>query len=224
MPRPAWRRGWLALLPEYGRFHQEHGSAGEQGEFTWLEVRPELVISPLLKSLVQPGFEMVPRVMGFRDLPPMHIKWTRCRYHFRADTFAIVWRAIVRATWDPEYMADLMRRVRASYENLAEVLVLFPQTEAECGDLSPRQIVSLVTSWWPRWVEFFALCWFVQAQGDDIRYPFIEETVRDNLRRLRDVPADFAWPGAQDLVAPTTQVMSVTRVTRGCAMTSWFPQ
>jgi phosphohistidine swiveling domain-containing protein len=208
MPRPAWRGGWWTLLPEYGRFHQEHGTAGEQGEFTWLEVRPELVISPLLKSLVQPGFEMVPRVMGFRDLPPMHIKWMRCRYHFRSDTFATVWRAIVAATWSEEYMADLMRRVRASYVHLADVLVLFPKSSAERAGLSPLQIDALITSWWPRWVEFFALCWFIQAQGDDILYPFIDETVKDNLRRAEHSATDFAWPGAPDLVAPTTPVLS----------------
>ena len=70
------------------------------GEFEWLEVRPELVISALLKSLVQPGFEMVPRVLGFRNVPPLHIKWVKCRYHFRSDTFALVWQSIVRATWN----------------------------------------------------------------------------------------------------------------------------
>ncbi len=42
-------------------------------------------------------------------------------------------------------------------------------------------MVALMTSWWPRWMEFFALCWFIQAQGDDILFPFIEETVKHNL-------------------------------------------
>ena len=70
MPDPAVRAGWWAALPEYGRYHAEHGTAGQAGEYEWLEVRPELVISALLKSLVQPGFEMVPRVMGFRRPPP----------------------------------------------------------------------------------------------------------------------------------------------------------
>lgn len=208
MPSTEWRRGWWTVLPEYERFHREHATDREQGEFTWLEVRPELVISPLLKSLVQPGFELVPRVMGFRDLPPMHIKWMRCRYHFRSDTFAVVWRAIVEATWSGEYMADLMRRVRASYDRLAEVLVLFPRSAAERAALSPAWIEALITSWWPRWVEFFALCWFIQAQGDDVLYPFIEETVKANLRRVSDAGDDFEWPVAPHLVAPTTPVLS----------------
>jgi len=207
MPAPNWRRLWWELLPEYGRFHREHGTAAETGEFTWLEVRPELVISPLLKSLVQPGFEMVPRVMGFAGLRPMHIKWRRGRYHFRSDTFAVVWRAIVSATWNAEYMADLLRRIRASYDDLAAVLVLFPRNDAQRARLSPLEVEALITSWWPRWVEFFALCWFIQAQGDDVLYPFIGETVKDNLGRLSESP-DFCWPGSQDLVAPTTPVLS----------------
>jgi phosphohistidine swiveling domain-containing protein len=103
MPAPESRARWWAMLPEYARFHQEFATATTTGEFEWLEVRPELVISALLKSLVQPGFEMVPRVLGFRNVPPLHIKWVKCRYHFRSDTFALVWQSIVRATWNEVY-------------------------------------------------------------------------------------------------------------------------
>jgi phosphohistidine swiveling domain-containing protein len=208
MPAPESRAKWWAWLPEYARFHQEFGTVAATGEFEWLEVRPELVISALLKSLVQPGFEMVPRVLGFRDVPPLHIKWVKCRYHFRSDTFAMVWQSVVRATWSEVFMADLMRRVRASYDRLAEVLILFPKTEAELNAISGDQMVALITSWWPRWVEFFALCWFIQAQGDDILFPFIDETVNHNLSYVGSPPFDRAWPGPADFIAPTTPVLS----------------
>jgi phosphohistidine swiveling domain-containing protein len=210
MPAPESRARWWAVLPEYARFHQEFSTAITTGEFEWLEVRPELVISALLKSLVQPGFEMVPRVLGFRDVPPLHIKWMKCRYHFRSDTFALVWQSIVRATWNEAFMVDLMRRVRASYDRLAEVLVLFPKTDAELNAISGDQMVALISSWWPRWVEFFALCWFIQAQGDDILFPFIDETVNHNLSYLGSPPAGRAWPGPADFIAPTTPVLSGT--------------
>ena len=208
MPTPASRARWWAILPEYARFHHEFATAATTGEFEWLEVRPELVISALLKSLVQPGFEMVPRVLGFPNIPPLHVKWIRCRYHFRADSFALVWQSIVRATWSEAFMVDLMRRVRDSYERLAEVLVLFPKTEQELSALSGHQMVALITSWWPRWVEFFALCWFIQAQGDDVLFPFIDETVTYNLSKLGPPPAGKTWPGPADFIAPTTPVLS----------------
>ena len=208
MPAPQSRATWWAVLPEYARFHQEFATVATRGEFEWLEVRPELVISALLKSLVQPGFEMVPRVLGFRNVPPLHIKWIKCRYHFRSDTFALVWQSIVRATWNEAFMVDLMRRVRASYDRLAEVLILFPTTDAELKAISGDQLVALITSWWPRWVEFFALCWFIQAQGDDILFPFIDETVNHNLSHVGSPPADRAWPGPADFIAPTTPVLS----------------
>jgi phosphohistidine swiveling domain-containing protein len=208
MPTPESRARWWAMLPEYARFHQEFATATTTGEFEWLEVRPELVISALLKSLVQPGFEMVPRVLGFRNVPPLHIKWVKCRYHFRSDTFALVWQSIVCATWNEAFMVDLMRRVRASYDRLAEVLILFPTTNAELNAISGDQMVALITSWWPRWVEFFALCWFIQAQGDDILFPFIDETVNHNLSYLGSPPANRAWPGPADFIAPTTPVLS----------------
>ena len=208
MPAPESRERWWSMLPEYGRFHQEFATAATTGKFEWLEVRPELVISALLKSLVQPGFEMVPRVLGFRNVPPLHIKWVKCRYHFRSDTFVLVWQSIVRATWNEAFMVDLLRRVRASYDRLAEVLILFPTTSAELNAISGDRMVALITSWWPRWVEFFALCWFIQAQGDDILFPFIEETVNHNLGYLGLPPAKKTWPGPADFIAPTTPVMS----------------
>ncbi|MEO7723752.1 MAG: PEP/pyruvate-binding domain-containing protein, partial [Chthoniobacterales bacterium] len=208
MPTPQSRATWWALLPEYARYHQEFSTAATTVDFEWLEVRPELVISALLKSLVQPGFEMVPRVLGFRDVPPLHIKWVKCRYHFRSDTFALVWQSIVRASWDEASMADLMRQVRASYDRLAEVLVLFPKTEAELNAIPAERMVALITSWWPRWVEFFALCWFIQAQGDDILFPFINETVNHNLNTIGEPPAGKEWPGPADFISPTTPVLS----------------
>src|SRR5438552_18556621 len=91
-------------------------------------------------------------------------------------------------------MADLMRRVRGSYDRLAEVLVLFPTTNAGLNAISGDQMVALITSWWPRWAEFFALCWFIQAQRDDILFPFIDETVNHNLNYLGSPPPDRAWP------------------------------
>jgi hypothetical protein len=105
-------------------------------------------------------------------------------------------------------MVDYLRQIRASYDRLAEVLVLFPTTEAELNALSGNRMVALITSWWPRWVEFFALCWFIQAQGDDILFPFINETVSHNLSILDAPPADRAWPGPADFIAPTTPVLS----------------
>lgn len=208
MPDVERRREWWRLLPEYGRFHAEHETSEAKGDHDWLEVRPELVISALLKSLVQPGFEMVPRVLGFPNVAPLHIKWMQCRYRFRSDAFADVWAGVVRATWNSEYMADLMHRVRSSYDQLAEVLELFPQEDDAIAALRNDEIVALVTSWWPRWVEFFSLCWFIQAQGDDILYPFIEETVAANLNTVGRTHRDVVWPTAADLVLPTTPVLS----------------
>jgi len=42
-------------------------------------------------------------------------------------------------------MVDLMRRVRASIDRLAEVLVLFPKTDAELERDPRRSMVALIT-------------------------------------------------------------------------------
>ena len=150
MPAQAQRSLWWDVLPEYGRYHREHAAGVDGAQYDWVDVRPEIVISPLLKSLVQPGFEMVPRILGFSGVPPMHTKWIRGRFHFRADTFAAAWSQIVRATWEAPFLTHLMSQVRRSYDQLAEVLALFPTDEAEFRALTPERIVALITAWWPR--------------------------------------------------------------------------
>ncbi|MBT8207382.1 MAG: hypothetical protein KJO18_03840, partial [Acidimicrobiia bacterium] len=207
MPDPDRRSAWWDRLPEYGRYQREFGPNEDAGEHDWIDVRPEIVITPLLKSLVQPGFEMVPRVLGFNGLPPLQAKWIRGRFHFRGDTFAPLWASLVKATWDRDFMVDLMSRVRLSYDQLAEVSSLFPPDD-QLPDLTPQQMTALITSWWPRWVEFFALNQFIQAQGDDVVYPFIDETLAAHGADLEASGHNLSWPAAIDFVAPTTPVMS----------------
>jgi phosphohistidine swiveling domain-containing protein len=208
MPRSSWRAKWWHHLPEYGRFHHEYWDDQAPVPDEWMNVRPELVFSPLLKSLVQPGFELVPRVMGFKNLGPLHVKWITCRYYFRSARYLDVWKAVVDGTWDESYMADLMRRSRRSYDALGEIVSLFPTTDEGAKGLRGEQIVALITAWWPRWIELFALTWFIQAQGDDIVYPFIEETVAHDNARLGSPPDGLEWPGTSDFILPTTPVMS----------------
>jgi pyruvate,water dikinase len=207
MPDEAWRARWRAHLPAFDAFHREHPERRE-GEYDWLELRPEIVISALLKSVVLPGFEMIPRYLGLEGLGPMHIKWIRCRYHLRADTFAKVWAAVVHATWDEAFMTRMLRDVRASYARWQARVATFPKSDAEWGALSGAAMVDLAHAWWPELVEFFSLNWFEQAQGDDIAYPFIEAVVRENLAALGAPPDGFAWPGPASLVAPTQAVVS----------------
>lgn len=209
MPDPAWRQRWWDRLVEYGRFHREFAAAvGDAPMHPWIEIRSEVLTSPLLKSLVQPGFEMVPRAMELTGTLPMHTKWAKCRFHVRADAFGATWSQLVKGTWDQAFMEHFLRMVRQSYDQLAEVCRLFPEDDAAAQRLDNGQLVALVTAWWPRWVEFFALCLFIQAQGEAILYPVIAETVQANLADCGEPPAGLAWPALPDLVAPTTPVLS----------------
>ena len=208
MPDPVARGRWWDLLSEYGRYHSEHRTGADHGTHTWAEIRPEVITSPMLKSLVQPGFEMVPRVLGFAGASPMHTKWIRGRFNVRADAFGPTWAQLVHATWDPTFMEDFLLRVRRSYDQLAEIVELFPTTDDDAAALAPSQIVALLTAWWPRWVEFFALCLFIQAQGEAVLYPVVAETIEANLADIGDPPDGAAWPGSADLIAPTTPVLS----------------
>ncbi len=208
MPDPASRKRWWALLEEYGAYHREFGTAHQSGIFPWIEIRSEVLTSPLLKSLVLPGFEMVPRVLGFDGMAPMHTKWFRTRFHVRADAFGKTWAQLVQATWDSEFMEDFLRRVRLSYARLEEAVGPFPRTSDEMRQLSADEMVALVAGWWPRWTEFFALCLFIQAQGEGILFPVISETVEANLADLGPPPDGTRWPSVTEMIAPTTSVLS----------------
>jgi phosphohistidine swiveling domain-containing protein len=208
MPARGRREAWWDRLAEYGRFHREFTTADDNEDVhPWIEIRPEVLTSPLLKSLVLPGFEMVPRCLEFAETVPMHTKWVKCRFHVRADSFAVTWGRLVQVTWDPTALEHLLRMVRRSYDDLAEIVGLFPDSDAAAREQDDAQLIALVTAWWPRWTEFFALCLFIQAQGEAILYPVIAETVEANLADLGP-PSGFSWPAVADLVAPTTAVMS----------------
>ncbi len=214
MPDPQWRQRWWDLLVEYGRFHRQFATTDATDDMhPWIEIRPEVLTSPLLKSLVQPGFEMVPHALEFVSTRPMHTKWAKCRFHVRADTFGATWAQLVQGTWERGFMEHFLRMVRRSYDHLAEVVRLFPNSDDEARGLEDGRVVALVTAWWPRWVEFFALCLFIQAQGEAILYPVIAETVDANLADLGDPPPERSWPGLPDLVAPTSPVLSAEYVT-----------
>ncbi len=208
MPSPERRQMWRDLLPQYDAFCAEEVASSGADEHTWLELRPEIVISPMLKSVVMPGFEMIPHYLGIEGIGPMSTKWIRCRYHLREDKFEDLWAGLVAGTWNRNFLAEMLRNVRRSYASWQALVKELPSDEGALAALDANAIVALILRWWPELVEFFSLNWFEQAQGEDILYPYIEAVVNELQAHLGPPPKGISWPWVASLVAPTTPVES----------------
>jgi len=202
MPDPLRRRRTHELLPALAAAHAD--AAPSPGEpYPWVDPRPEIVISPMLKSIVFPGLELVPTAMGFGELEPMHVKWRRCRFTFRADTFGAVWGRLQQASWDPAFLGDLLDRTRSSYRRLADAAAAFPADDEALRATAAAEFREIVLSWWNAFAEFFSLSFFIQAQGDDCMAPHIVAATAANQESSGP---QTSLPGVAALIAPTTPV------------------
>ena len=206
MPAAARRQPYLDLIPALAAVHAEPGAAPESS-FDWLDLRPEVPITPLLKSLVLAGIETIPRELGFDDLPPLHVTWKRCRFHFRADSFMALWARLQQASWDSGFMAGMLSRTRASYAVLEAAAGRLPAGEA-LRAAPAGQLRSAFVPWLHAFTEFFALSFFIQALGDDCQHPLLAETVEAGERRIAAAGlfAGYSCPGSAVLSTPTQPV------------------
>ncbi len=210
MPDPGRRARYRNLVPGLDQAYATSTSAEPGREHQWLDLRPEVPITPILKSLVLPGIESIPAAMGFDDLEPLYVKWMRCRFHFRKDSFGALWLRLTEATWDERFLADLLDQTRDSYHQLQVAAEGFPRTDEQWREAHAADLQDLFISWWHSFVRFFSLSFFIQALGDDCLFPLIAETVQRNSEYRKAAAADdgFSWPGVPQLTAPVTPVLT----------------
>lgn len=201
MPQAARRQATHALLPALAAAHRD-GPPATNAAHEWLDLRPEVVISPMLKSLVAPGMELIPSALGFRDLPPLYVKWIQCRMHFRKDCFFGLWMRVRQATWERAFLADMLTRTRASYLRLEHAAACFPADAAGWRSAENAELAATFVQWWHAFTEFFSLSFLLQAQGDDCVYPWLQSQIDSLGERVSGLPS------LADLTAPTTPVLT----------------
>ena len=215
MPPAKRREAYRELLPRLAEAHRR-AAVETVAEYQWIDARPEVVITPLLKSVVLAGMETVPLALGFDELDAMHVQWIGCRFHFRADTFQSVLPRLMKAQWEGRYLDDLLTRTRDSYDRLEVEAERLPESDAELAALSAAGMREVLLPWWRAFVDFFALSFFIQAQGDDGMAPVITSAVADNadlaaalgLSREQSAGVGLELPGIAELTAPTSPVMT----------------
>lgn len=206
MPARERRERMHALIPALSAAHGGQISVSDQ-VFPWVDLRPEVVISPYLKAFVTPGVESAPYVMGFPD-PPLHVQFIRCRFHFRQDTLFGFFPKLMQMTWDEAFLSDLLQRCRASYENLETRSSELPQSEAALAQANDAEMTDRFVAWWNAFSEFFSLSFFIQAQGDDCVFPALGKLAEGNNSLLKNSGLEVTLPGVAELSAPVTPVLT----------------
>ena len=208
MPSADTRARWHVRLPEHARALAAAPSEEPGTEHEWLDVRPEVAITPFLSSLVLPGVETIPQALGFEGLPPLHTKWIRCRFHFRKDAFFPLFMGLMQATWQEPFLDRVLERTRASYDALERAAAALPQTEAELRAATSEALRDGFLEWWRAFVDFFASSFFIQAQGDDFVFPEIAGAVDAHAKvaEEHDLFPDHRLPEAPTFTAPTRAV------------------
>jgi hypothetical protein len=206
MPAPERRQAMHRLIPILSQTHGGKLPVSEQ-LFPWLDIRSEVLITPFLKAFVTPGVETIPYVMGFDD-PPLYIQFIRCRFHFRQDTLFGFLPKLMMATWDEEFLSNMLIRCRASYENLEKHSEMLPANGAALAEMDSAVLCSQLIAWWNAFTEFFSLSFFIQAQGDDGVFPALGVMAEGNAALLANNRPDWQIPGMVQLSAPVTPVLT----------------
>jgi hypothetical protein len=206
MPARDRRNAMHRLIPALAQAHGGQVPLSDQ-EFPWLDLRPEVLITPFLKAFVTPGVEAVPFALGFDD-PPLHIQFIRCRFHFRQDTLFNFFPKLMQATWDEGFLSVLLQRCRASYKQLEGLANSLPADDEALAQASSSALFEHFVAWWNAFTEFFSLSFFIQAQGDDCIFPALGMLAQANAALMGSNRPDWKIPTLADLSAPVIPVLT----------------
>jgi phosphohistidine swiveling domain-containing protein len=206
MPPVTCREAMHRLVPVLSEVHGRQVPQSDQ-EYPWLDLRPEVIITPFLKALVTPGVEIIPFEMGFND-PPLHIQFIRCRFHFRQDTLMMFFPKLIRSTWDENFLSKMLKHCRESYILLEARSMSLPREEPDLKDSSVESLRDGFVAWWNAFTEFFSLSFFIQAQGDDCIFPELGTMVDRNIAMIGGQPHNWHMPGLTELSIPVTPVLT----------------
>lgn len=204
---PKWSRSAMwDLVPALAEVH-ENELPPDVDDNGWVDVRPEVPITPFLKALVTPGVETIPRAMRLAEYP-LHVQFINCCFHFREDRLLDFFPKLMGATWDEAFLTDMLQRCRFSYEQLERRSEALPATEDELLAAGQDGTRRAFLAWWAAFTEFFSLSFFIQAQGDDCIFPGLAGIAEANREALGNRHLPWQLPTAADVSAPVSPVLT----------------
>ncbi len=157
----------------------------KEAETFWGNVRPEIVNTPLTKSLIVQGVESIPFVFQIDEVGPLYTKWRKCRIHIPLDKLDKVRMSLAkRLTNNQKYFQNYINLLHEVYMEWNAATVEVKTTLSSANDFSAHDLIDMFKYLWKIHERFFALCFLIQTIGDDIVWPAINRMNISICKRL----------------------------------------
>jgi hypothetical protein len=206
MPSRESREPMHRLIPALSQAHGGQVPESDR-DYPWLDLRPEVIITPFLKAFVTAGVEAIPFENGFPD-PPLLIQFIRCRFHFRQDRMMDFFPKFMKATWDEAFLSNMLLRCREAYTALYARASELPGDEIGLELADEGRLRDGFVAFWNAFSYEFSLSFLIQAQGDDCIHPGLRAIVDRNKAALGSEAGAWRLPGLAELSAPVTPVLT----------------
>jgi len=147
----------------------------DEEETVWGNVRPEIVNSPLTKSLIVQGIESIPLIFGFPEVGPLYTKWRKCRKHIPTDKLDRIRMMITEKLLNAdEDLWSYISELHGIYRTWGECTSSVAATLDSAREHSTAGLIEMFKNLWRFHERFFALCFLIQTIGDDLVWPVIQ--------------------------------------------------
>ncbi len=160
---PWWQENW-----------QYTWTYPQESEIFWGNVRPEIINTPLTKSLIVQGVESIPFVFKIDEIGPLYTKWRKCRIHIPLNKLDKVRMSLVkRLANDQKYFQNYINLLHEVYTEWDAATVEVKASIGSASDFSVQDLLDMFKYLWKIHERFFALCFLIQTIGDDVVWPAI---------------------------------------------------
>ncbi len=144
----------------------------------WGNIRPEIVNTPLTKSIIVQGIESIPFVFDMPKPKPLFTRWRKCRVHINLTQLDSVRMFLAKRLVDsPIYCSQYVDDLHDSYSDWDEKTAKVAN-ELQIKQLAVAELILRFKLLWKAHERFFALCFLIQTIGDDLVWPIIEKVAR----------------------------------------------
>lgn len=196
---PWWQENW-----------QHEWTHPQEAEVFWGNVRPEVINTPLTKSLIVQGVESIPFVFQIGEIGPLYTKWRKCRIHIPLDELDKVRMSLAkRLVNDQKYFLNYINLLHEVYTEWNAATLEVRTRLGSTRDFSVQYLIDRFKYLWKIHERFFALCFLIQTIGDDVVWPAISRMNIFIFKRLGlQNPEAAANHLTRTLASPPYQTLS----------------
>lgn len=166
---PWWPENWKYIWP----------NKTSNEKILWANIRPEIVNTPLTKSLIVQGVEKIPYIFNYKDLGPLYTKWKNCRMFIDINKLDdIRYKLSCNYIKNIHSFLEYIGQLHKSY-NKWDYQTHKVKKEIVKNRNDIKSLINHFKSLWKIHEDFFALCFLIQTIGDDIIWPKIQSLLSE---------------------------------------------